>query len=201
MDPFEQDPAGLDAPEYPDQDWQHLEETAPESYTGTPGTWEPRTLDDMAWLAERAAWHARQFAAQEAAAKARIDRERAWLDAQRTRYEERISWYEGHAVAFLQRHRAAELEAGISEDRLTKTLSLPGGVGKLTARMGRDRFDVTDEEAAIAWAKRNDRADLLNVKTTVAKAPLAALLKETGEIPDGIEHHPAEVTFKLELPK
>lgn len=200
MGDYEQGPM-QDAPEFPDQDWQHLEETAPESYTGTPGTWEPRTLDDMAWLAERAAWHARQFAAQEAAAKARIDRERAWLDAQRTRYEERISWYEGHAVAFLQRHRAAELEAGISEDRLTKTLSLPGNVGKLTARMGRDRFDVTDEALAITWAQVNHRPELLNVKTTVAKRALADLLKETGEIPDGVELVPAEVTFKLELPK
>lgn len=200
MDDYEQTPM-QDAPEFPDQDWQRLEETAPDSYTGAPGSWEPRTLDDMAWLAERAAWHARQFAAQEAATKARIERERAWLDNQRTRYEDRISWYEQHAVTFMQRHRAAELEAGVKPDRLTKTLSLPGGVGKVTARMGRDRFDVTDEALAITWAQVNDRPDLLDVKTTVKKAPLAALLKETGEIPDGIEHHPAEVTFKLELPK
>lgn len=200
MGDYEQGPM-QDAPEFPDQDWRHLEETAPESYTGAPGNWEPRTLDDMAWLAERAAWHARQFAAQEAATKARIERERAWLDNQRTRYQERISWYEDHAVAFMQRHRAAELEAGIKPDRLTKTLELPGGVGKLTARAGRDRFEVPDEALAITWAQANDRPDLLNVKTTVDKRALAALLKETGEIPDGVELIPGDTVYKLELPK
>lgn len=200
MDDYERS-AVADTTDYPDQEWQRLEEMAPEAYTGDPGRWEPRTLDDMAWLAERAAWHARQFAAQEAATKARIERERAWLDNQRTRYQERISWYEDHAVAFMQRHRAAELEAGVKPERLTKTLSLPGGVGKVTARMGRDRFDVTDEARAITWAQVNDRPDLLDVKTTVKKAPLAALLKETGEIPDGVELVPAEVGYKLELPK
>lgn len=200
MDPLEQHNA-LDAPEYPDEDWNRLEDLAPESYAGDPERWEPGTLDEMAWLAERATWHAQQFAAREAAAQARIDRERAWLDNQRTRYADRISWYEQHAVAFLQRHRAAELEAGIKPDRLTKTLSLPGGTGKLTARQGRDRFEIPDETLAITWAQVNDRPDLLNVKTTVDKRGLAALLKETGEIPDGVDHVPGEITYKLELPK
>src|SRR5690606_20923446 len=68
-----------------------------------------------------------------------------------------------------------EVEAG----RKTKSLTLPGGTIKLTARQ--PRVDV-DDDAFLAWAKEAGRADLVRVKESVDKAALkkAAQLAEDG---------------------
>src|SRR5690625_2457230 len=53
MGDYEQGPM-QDAPEFPDQDWRHLEETAPESYTGAPASGNPaRWMIWPGWLSAR----------------------------------------------------------------------------------------------------------------------------------------------------
>lgn len=144
-----------DAPDQPTEGW---------SITG---------LETAAWASRKAAAAHRKIAEVKAwgeAEKARID---AIVTAEVKRHEDDAAFFEHHLGVFLQ----AEIAAG----RKTKSLTLPGGTIKLTARQ--PRVDV-EEDAFLAWAKESGRADLVRVKESVDKAALkkAAELAEDGVV-------------------
>jgi len=73
------------------------------------------------------------------------------------------------------------LRSEIAAGRKTKSLELPGGTIKLTARQ--PKVDIEDE-AFLEWAKKSGRTDLVRVKESPDKAAFkkAAQLAEDGVI-------------------
>lgn len=119
------------------------------------------------WYAERE--HIQLQALQE---RAKInERELRLLE----RVEKRIAWYEGGCAAFL--------------DRLGKR-AWAGIQGRISWHKGRQSVQVVDEAAFWRWANTLDEEthDQL-VKTTVApsKSGIAAHIKDTGELPAGVD--------------
>ena len=128
---------------------------------------------------ETAAWASRKAAA----ARRKALEVQEWLDrevarlrdvalTEMVRFEEDAAFFEHHLAAYL----AAEIKAG----RKTKSLDLPGGTIKLTARQ--PRVDV-EPEAFLAWAVEH-RPDLVRLKQEVDRAGLkrAATLAEDGVV-------------------
>lgn len=165
----------------------------------TSEAWQPRTVDEVAWCAMKAQQAHAEYAEAAAAAERLIAQAQAWLADAQARRDERVAFFEGHAVAYLQRQRAAEAEAGTQPDRLTKTLKLPGGA-QVRARQGRDRFEVTDEATVMSWAGDN-APDVVTVTRRVNRNELARHVRATGEIPPGVEVLPGEVQLSLALPQ
>jgi len=131
-----------DAPDQPQEGW---------SITG---------LETAAWASRKAA-AARQ---QQARVKAWADAEKARVDAvaasEAARFERDAAFFEAHLAAYLR----SEIAAG----RKTKSLELPGGTIKLTARPARLDVEAT---AFLAWAEVH-RPDLVRVKSEPDKALL-----------------------------
>jgi len=142
-----------DAPDQPTEGW---------SITG---------LETAAWASRKAAAARRKQAdirAWATAEKARID---AVAASEAARFERDAEFFEGHLAVFLR----SEIAAG----RKTKSLELPGGTIKLTARPA--RLDV-DPTAFLAWAEVH-RPDLVRVKSE----PDKALLRKRAELAeDGV---------------
>jgi len=144
----------VDAPDQPTEGW---------SITG---------LETAAWASRKAAAAHREIARWKAWAegeKARID---AIVAAEAKRAEDDASFFEHHLAAYLR----AEIEAG----RKTKSMELPGGTIKLTARQ--PRLDV-DADAFLAWAVTS-RPEFVRVKQEVDKTALkrAATLADDGVV-------------------
>jgi phage host-nuclease inhibitor protein Gam len=143
-----------DAPDQPTEGW---------SITG---------LEAAAWASRKAAEARRKQAEVKAWAegeKARID---AIVAAEVMRYDREADFFEQHLVVYLR----SEIEAG----RKTKSLELPGGTIKLTARQ--PKLDV-DADAFLAWAVTS-RPEFVRVKQEVDKTALkrAAVLAEDGVV-------------------
>src|SRR5690606_2666347 len=119
-----------DAPDQPAEGW---------SITG---------LETAAWASRKVAAARRKIAevqALAAAERAKID---AFVAAETKRHEDDAAFFEYHLGVYL----LEEIAAG----RKTKSLALPGGTIKLTARQ--PKVDV-DDDAFLAWAKESGRAD------------------------------------------
>lgn len=143
-----------DAPDQPTEGW---------SITG---------LETAAWASRKAAAARRKQAevrAWAAAEKARID---AVAASEAARFERDAEFFEGHLADYLAR----EIAAG----RKTKSLELPGGTIKLTARQ--PKIDV-DAEAFLPWAAQS-HPDLVRTKVEVDKATLkkVATLADDGVV-------------------
>ena len=144
-----------DAPDQPTEGW---------SITG---------LDTAAWASRKAAAAHREIARWKTwaeAEKARID---AIVAAETKRAQDDAAFFEHHLAVFLK----GEIEAG----RKAKSLALPGGTIKLTARQ--PKVDL-DDDAFLAWAKETGRVDLVRVKESIDKSALkkAAELAEDGVV-------------------
>lgn len=73
-----------------------------------------------------------------------------------------------------------------------KSKTLPNG--RVGFRAGRDRVEVTDEEAAISHANR-DGLGIIRLTESIDKTAVAAYIKATGEIPDGCDMRTGDPTF------
>lgn len=82
----------------------------------------------------------------------------------------------------------AGLEHWAREQRAAgvKSIELPHGT--IATRAGRERVDVVDETAAVAWAEIELR-DAVRVKRSIDKAVVLAHVTATGEVPPGVEVH------------
>ena len=135
--------------------------------------WSITGLETAAWASRKAAAAHREIQRWKTWAegeKARID---AIVAAGTQRCEEDAAFFEGHLAVYLQ----AEIAAG----RKTKSMALPGGTIKLTARQ--PKVDL-DDDAFLAWAKETGRAELVRVKESIDKSALkkAAELAEDGVV-------------------
>ncbi len=120
-------------------------------------------------------------------------RERARIDELERRQlasiERRIAWHEGGLRAFLD---------------ATGKRAWRGLQGSLSWRAGRERVEVQDEAAFLAWADTQDEdAQEQLVKTTTApsKSGIAAWIKGegAGEVPAGIELMRGEDTLSIKV--
>ncbi len=71
--------------------------------------------------------------------------------------------------------------------------------GKAGYRMGKTSLEITDEEAAIAWAMENGCKDALKLRVA-RKGPFIKVFEADGIIPDGCVVHPTEDKFFPALP-
>jgi len=180
-------------PNMSDMERDLLDVLQPDTYEAAEA-WQPTTIDEVDWCAQKAAEADREYREAVAAANRQREKIDAWLADAKTKRDDRVNFFEMHAVGFLQRHRQAELDRGVKPEKLTKTLKLASG--SVQARQGWDTFNVTDEAAAIKWAEAND-SPVLVVKRSVSKTEIARHVKATGEMPDGVEIVPGEVKLSL----
>lgn len=128
---------------------------------------------------ETAAWASRKAAA----ARRKQAEVKAWAEGEKARIDAiaatEVQRFEGDAL-FFEHHLAAYLRSEIDAGRKTKSLELPGGTIKLTARQ--PRLDV-DADQFVAWAVAS-RPDLVRVKQEPDKAALkkAAQLADDGVV-------------------
>lgn len=134
-----------DAPDHPTEGW---------SITG---------LETAAWASRKAA-----------AARQQQERVKVWADAEKARVDaiaaSEAARFERDA-AFFETHLAAFLRSEIAAGRKTKSLELPGGTIKVTARQ--PKLDV-EPEAFLAWAVAS-RPEFVRIKHEVDKAALKRL--------------------------
>lgn len=176
-----------------------LDALQPDSFAADqPEAWQPRTIDEVDWCAQKAAEADAEFQQAVAAARRQQEKISAWLDDAKSRRDDRVSFFEMHAINYLQQVRQSELDKGVAESKLTKTIKLPGGA-QLKARQLPDKFNVADEAAAIAWSRSNEAGHLVRVKESISKTDLARHVKATGELPNGVELEPGEVKLSLTL--
>lgn len=137
--------------------------------------WRITGLETAAWASRKAAAARRKQAEVTAWAEGEKDRIDAVARREAQRFEDDATFFEHHLADYLRRE--------IADGRKTKSLELPGGTIKLTARPA--RLDV-DDAAFIEWAKAAGRVDLVRVKTTESldKTALkkAATLAENGVV-------------------
>jgi phage host-nuclease inhibitor protein Gam len=125
-----------------------------------------------------------RIAEQEAEEIATIrDRAHALREAHETRLEYLDAAYRPMLESF-----CADEIAG-KKDRSVKLLS-----GTVGFRRGRSSLEITDEDAAMEWARENLTSAIV-VKESLAKTPITDLIEGTGEVPPGCEYHQAEDAF------
>lgn len=115
-------------------------------------------------------------------AKKEIDRINEWRDEEVAKLQKKIAWHESGLIAFLQVQGK-------------KTIKLINGT--LKRIKGRDRVDVLDADALTKWAESNG-ANLLRVKVEPDKKAIMDHIKNTGELPDGVDVVTGEDSFKIE---
>jgi len=78
-----------------------------------------------------------------------------------------------------------------------KTMNLPNGALKIRVRQ--DKVDVVDEAKVLDWIKSgsSDFDSMLRIKEMINKAEVRKYIKETGDIPDGVEVESQEPSFSI----
>ena len=78
-----------------------------------------------------------------------------------------------------------------------KTMNLPNGALKIRVRQ--DKVDVVDEAKVLDWIKSgsSDFDSMLRIKEMINKAEVRKYIKETGDIPDGVEVESQEPSFSV----
>lgn len=134
--------------------------------------WVITNLELAAWASRKAAEARGNIARVAAWGQREIARIQDIVLAETMRFEYDANFFEGHLADYLAR----EIAAG----RKTKSLELPGGTIKLTARQ--PKIDV-DAEAFLPWAAQS-RPDLVRTKVEVDKATLkkVATLADDGVV-------------------
>jgi len=129
----------------------------------------PDTEDKAAWLTSRIAYHEAEAARIKDAMQREIKRHQSAADWLRERYSQALEAFARQAID----------AAGGKRQKVL----LPNGVA-LAFRRIPDGIAVQDEASVLAWATDNLPQAL---KVSLAKAPITAHWKDTGEIPPGCE--------------
>lgn len=127
----------------------------------------PDTAEKAAWLTSRVAYHQAEAERIKTAMQAELKRHQQAADYLLQRYSSALEAFARQAI---------DAEGGKRQKHV-----LPNGVS-LAFRRIPDSLIVHDESAVLAWA-----ADALPeaIKQTLAKAPVTAHWKDTGELPPG----------------
>lgn len=185
--------------------------------TGAPEvreSWQATSLGEADWCARKAQAARRAAARVQAEADRQIAAIREWAEKVTAEDLADAAYFERQAIDWFDRYRQEQLAAGTKPERLVKTLELPGG-GKVQARQQQASLKVTDDKAAIEWAK-SVNPDFIRVKEELnkndVKAHLAGLrvtedgqwVTADGEIvdaPEGVELEPGSIKLSLSLPE
>ena len=133
------------------------------------------------WAVRKVAEHrAKQQKAKELYEK-EVFRLKAWLQKETDKEENRIEHLQGMLYQWY-----------ITQNE--KSISLPSG--RVRIRKLPDKFNFTDETAVIAWAKVHQPKSI-RVKEEIDKNEIKRYIKETGEIPDGVEVEKPEPVFEV----
>lgn len=127
------------------------------------------------------AYHHREALSIEARYMREIEHAQAWRDAEMAKLDRRKGWLSGILQAFLWATGA-------------KSIKFPAGTLKRTK--GRERVTVEDEATFI---ETHRGTDLVRIKEEVAKAAIAKHIRNTGEVPEGVEMERAEDIFSIKL--
>lgn len=78
-----------------------------------------------------------------------------------------------------------------------KTINLPNGALKMRAMQ--DKVNVVDEPKVLAWIKDQGfpQTQMLRIKEMINKAEIRKYIKESGEIPDGVDVETQEPSFSV----
>ena len=106
----------------------------------------------------------------------------AWETCETEKIQRRITWHQNGLQAFLW-------NTGL------KTMNLIHGTLKRIA--ARESVVITDEDALRLWAASHPQEVLRPVKPAPDKRAILALVKSTGEMPDGCEIEKGEDSFSV----
>ncbi len=81
------------------------------------------------------------------------------------------------------------------ETKTQESYSLPSG--KLVLKKERTEFEKVDEEALLEWCKKKGK-EFIKVSESVKWADLKARIKDSGELPEGVEVVTKPAEFKVE---
>jgi hypothetical protein len=118
-----------------------------------------------------------------------IDRLKARADEVQRPYIRRLEWLDATVKPLLEEYARREIGNGKA-----RSIELLDGTLKLTA--GRWSTKVTDEEAAIAWARENEPSAL---KYSLLTTPITKYIEATGDVPPGFDRTRGEDKFTLEV--
>lgn len=125
---------------------------------------------DAAWAMRKLATLVKAKNANEAIADAEVRRISGWLSEVQAPLQNQIDFLTSVLTKYAEHERTAH-------DR--KTISLPHG--KISTRPVAAKWEVEDEPAFIAWAKKSGIADLYRVKETPALTAIKAAFRDDGE--------------------
>lgn len=129
-------------------------------------------------------WRAEKDAIR-AQAKAEIERIQRWAQAETERIDRRISWHERGLFELL---------------KSTGKKSMKYAYGTLKWIVGRERVEVEDKDAFLNWARScESRKHLIRVKEEPDKVAIGKFVKDTGEIPDGVDLVTGDDNIKIEI--
>ncbi len=154
---------------------EHLiEANTPDDFDGGRG-WQIRSSEEADWAGRKL----QQIYAECDEAKQQwarvVDQATDWLVGITDPLDRDIEFFEGHLSAWLER----EIEADDSK-KPRQSRSLPCGV-TVKRTKGRERVDVFDEDAFVAWALDTDHTDLIKTKHAPSKVDIAGLTQHDGQ--------------------
>ena len=123
----------------------------------------------------------RDLKAHEDHARAEIERIERWLAEKSRKLNRAIAWRKKVLRWFLTASGQ-------------KTLKLVNGT--LRIRPGRESVSVIDEDAFLAWASTHN-PELIRVKKEADRKAIAAYVKTTGELPDGVNLERSDRSFTV----
>lgn len=152
-------------------------------------TFRIRDKSGAEWALRRYARIQREKAANHRLAEAEIARIRWWLEGEDRRLDADAAYFAGLLTAW---HATV-----LADDPRAKTIKLPAG--QLWCRAQPDKIEVRDEAAALAAAKAAGYTALVRVREELDKRALAAHLKDTGELLDGVTVTPQPAKFSVHV--
>ena len=133
------------------------------------------------WTVRKIGEHRKKQAEIKELADAEIARIKEWAEKQTKQHENSVEYLQGVLRPWF-------------EEQGEKSISLPSG--RVRFRKVPDKFNFTDETAVIAWAKVHQPKSI-RVKEEIDKNEIKRYIKETGEMPDGVEVEKPEPVFEV----
>jgi phage host-nuclease inhibitor protein Gam len=142
-------------------------------------------LSAAAWCMRKAAVAEREIIRRQVYAEAMAQKYKAWAEAENKRDMDTVTIM----AEFLRPWVAEQIKDGKK-----RSINLPDGVAGY--RKQPDKVDITDEAAALAWA-REHCPEAVKVVESVLKTPLKAWIEDNGELPPGVDMSTGDEKFYI----
>jgi len=129
-------------------------------------------LEDCESSLEKLAYWQAVLKRDERIAQMRSDKIALWLERRRAKVQRKIDWHQTMIESYM---------------RLTSTKKLDLPSGKVTTVKGRQRLEITDQQALDEWLEQMGDMNLCQTVIKPLKKGILAYIKDTGEEPPGIE--------------